>query len=101
MRIIDPMVKLKLWLIRNASLCVKGSFVRAADIGPYQMPKSGRMAASGKPRRSKSRRVERPIWAARAKRPNRSNLNGFRDRKRILQFDTQVSDRAIHLGVAE
>lgn len=44
---------------------------------------------------------EKQLWAAREGKPTALYFNGFGDGQRILEFNAQVPDRTVHLGVAE
>lgn len=41
------------------------------------------------------------LWAALEGDPSTLDFNGFGDGESILQFDAQIPNRAIHLGVSE
>ncbi|GGX60877.1 hypothetical protein GCM10007385_32680 [Tateyamaria omphalii] len=45
-------------------------------------------------------RVQSLLWAASEGDPKLLDFNGFGDGQGILKFDAEVSDRAVHLGVA-
>ena len=47
------------------------------------------------------RRVERPLWAVLAGQPCRLDFHRFRDRKGVLKLDTEISDSAVHLRMAQ
>jgi hypothetical protein len=45
--------------------------------------------------------VQGPQWAVRVERPKRSDFDSFRNCQRIFKFNTQVSDRAVHLRMPQ
>lgn len=43
---------------------------------------------------------ERPLWAVLVERPKGLYFNGFRDCQCIFKFNTQITNRAVHLRMS-